>query len=155
MKSKITVALSLPIAVVLMITAAQAQDCIVDKCEMVLTVAAGSTAYHLVEGDTLKLVYDGNNRKTVLIPSATDWEGAPIHLKEKVIWQPGKKKGEGRLVLAWEFKFKSKANHVPKDKDHLEVHLYKDPDSAGKNWVLKDGKHSNNQPHGGTAHMTQ
>ncbi|MDH3545497.1 MAG: hypothetical protein OEN22_00255 [Gammaproteobacteria bacterium] len=138
---------------------ANAQGCTAPiPCTMTLYMLPGSTSgappSHLEYGDKLVLSFDGN--KTVLIPDVADWESGSINLKPVEVWKPGALPGEGRIVLVWEFKVKSKNDpHVPSDKQHLNMHLYKNPDSGGDDWILDGTIHSDGGIHGGTAHMTQ
>lgn len=136
-------------------SSAIAQDCSqASPCEMTLYAMPGAQDIHVKYGDTLTLSYNGN--KTELIPDVEDWEEDKINLKLVEIWRPGTLPGEGGFILAWEFKFKSKkTDHQPPDRDHLRVHLYKNPDSDEAEWVLDNAVHSDNRVHGGTAHMRQ
>lgn len=136
-------------------TSASAQDCSPQSpCEMTLYLMPGDQDFHVKYGDTLTLSYDGNKSK--LIPNVADWEAGEINLKLVEIWQAGTLPGEGRLVLAYEFKFKSKKpDHQPSDRDHERAHLYKNPDSDEPDWVLDNAVHSDGGVHGGTAHMRQ
>jgi hypothetical protein len=134
---------------------ANAEDCTVAKpCEQTLYVMPGGSAVHLEYGDTILLKFDGN--KTVLVPDVEDWEDKTINPKLVEVWQPGTLSGEGRIILMWEFKVKSEKNsHTPGDKEHTEVRLYKNPDSADVDWIIYNAKHSDGSIHGGTAHMRQ
>ena len=136
-------------------TQANAEDCTVaSPCKQTLYAMPGKSAIHIQYGDTIELSYDGN--RTVLIPHVKDWEDGTINPRLVAVWQPGALPDEGRIILMWEFQVKSKkTSHVPPDRQHLRVHLYKNPDSAEGDWVIDNAQHSDGDVHGGTAHMRQ
>lgn len=130
-----------------------AQDCTsAMPCEQLLQVMPGFSGAHLEYGDSFVIKYDGD--KTWLEPDVEDWEDDDIKLDPTTVWLPGALPGEGKFVLAWEFKVKTVKTHVPSDKKHEKLRLYK-IDNEGENgtWVVDNAKHSDGTIHGGSAHM--
>lgn len=171
-----TMALCLALSGVAISAAAQDVTCSKEApCTMELTVVPSSGSggdeigFHLVEGDTLTLYFDGKN-KTTLTWNATNWDDAvdespDSELKGKKVdpvshWIPdGDLPGGGTLVTGWEFDMKVKDTHPHDGQNpkHVDLLLFKSPGSDQDQWVIQYGVHEDGDgdTHGGTAHMTQ
>jgi hypothetical protein len=169
-----TIALCLALSGGAISATAQDLECSKDEpCTMELTVVPAGPGgdqigFHLLEGDTLTLYFDG--KKTTLTWHATNWDDVADEfpdekLKGKKVdpvshWIPDEDlPGGGTLVTGWEFdmKVKDSHGHDGQNRNHEELLLFKYPGSDEGQWVINYGKHKDGggQLHGGTAHMTQ